>query len=165
VVGSSEAASLLVIERVYRERGGSFLRLALAQTGDVESARDALQEGFARAVRSRASYRGTGPIEAWLARCVLNAARDSRRRRGEDASADDPVDPGADFHADAGSMVVREAVGRLPRRQRDTLFLRYYLDFDYSTIAEALGVEVGTVSATLHAARAALARALQEVQR
>ena len=51
----------------------------------------------------------------------------------------------------------------LPQRQRDALFLRYYLDFDYRAIAEALDVEVGTISATLHAARSSLMDALQEV--
>ena len=60
---------------------------------------------------------------------------------------------------------MREAVGRLPQRQRDVLFLRHYLDFDYATIALALDVEVGTVAATLHAARAALAKDLKEVAR
>ena len=52
---------------------------------------------------------------------------------------------------------------QLPQRQRDALFLRHYLDFDYAAIAETLGIEIGTVSATLHAARRALARALEEV--
>jgi hypothetical protein len=33
-------------------------------------------------------------------------------------------------------------VSQLPQRQRDALFLRYDLGFDYATIAETLGVEV-----------------------
>jgi hypothetical protein len=48
--------------------------------------------------------------------------------------------------------------------QREALFLRFYLDFDYAAIAEALEVEIGTVSATLHAAREGLGRALMEVR-
>ena len=60
---------------------------------------------------------------------------------------------------------VRAAVGRLPAPQRDVLFLRFYLNYDYLTIAETLGIEVGTVSATLHAAREKLAQALEEVAR
>jgi RNA polymerase sigma-70 factor (ECF subfamily) len=60
---------------------------------------------------------------------------------------------------------VREAVQRLPARQRDALYLRYYLDLDYRAIADVLDVEVGTVSATLHAARNSLRDALQEVRR
>jgi RNA polymerase sigma factor (sigma-70 family) len=59
-------------------------------------------------------------------------------------------------------MIAREAVAQLPQRQRDVLFLRHYLDLSYAEIAEALELEVGTVSATLHAARGALVEALQE---
>jgi RNA polymerase sigma factor (sigma-70 family) len=162
---ASREASLQAIERVYRDRGGAFLRLALARTGDLEVARDSVQEGFARAVRGRASFRGSGPIEAWIARCVLNAASDTFRDAPRESTAHDVVDRAADEDLDPRTLVIRDAVSRLPRRQRDALFLRYYLDFDYRAIADALGVEVGTVSATLHAARAALAQALQEVQR
>jgi DNA-directed RNA polymerase specialized sigma24 family protein len=39
------------------------------------------------------------------------------------------------------------------------VFLRYYADLDYRSIAEALEIEVGTVSATLSAAHTALAAA------
>lgn len=160
-----ERASLEAIERVYRARGGDFLRLALAQTGDLERARDAVQDGFARALRGRESFRGSGSIEAWLARCVINAASDARRTAGREHPADAVGERAGTAPWGAESLVVREAVTQLPRRQRDALFLRYYLEFDYLSIAEALGVEVGTVSATLHAARASLEQALQEVQR
>ena len=44
------------------------------------------------------------------------------------------------------------------------MFLRYYADLEYSEIAAALGIQVGTVSATLHAAHAALRAALEEVK-
>ena len=44
---------------------------------------------------------------------------------------------------------MRAAVRALPPRQRDALFLRFYLDFDYVAIAETLGIEVGTVSGDL----------------
>jgi len=161
--------SLLKIETVYRERGGDFFRLALAKTGDREQARDAVQEGFARAIRSRASYRATGSLEAWVARCVLNAARDAARTGSRSPATVDAPPEGRLAIAEAeqttasAAQAVRKAVARLPHRQRDALFLRYYLDFDYAAIAEALGVEVGTISATLHAARATLADDLQEV--
>lgn len=157
------AATLEEIEAIYRSRGADFFRLALARTADREMARDAVQEGFARAIRARTRYRGSGPLAAWLARCVLNATHDLVRRRAArdsresvDAEAWTPDTPNGD---------VRSALRQLPARQRDALFLRFYLDFDYATIAETLGVEIGTVSATLHAARQKLAEALQEVPR
>jgi RNA polymerase sigma factor (sigma-70 family) len=157
--------NLELIEGVYRLRGSQFLRLALAHTGDVEHAREAVQDGFARAVRGRDSFRGTGSVEAWIARCVINAAHDARRRQAREAPVAEIESSGDAAPADVVSLVVRDAVRALPERQRDALFLRYYLDLDYRAIAETLEVEVGTVSATLHAARAALAQALQEVQR
>ena len=152
------------IEAVYRRRGADFFRFALARLGEPEAARDAVQEGFANAIRSRRSFRASGPLEAWLARCVINAAHDLARRERESdraaahGTADRPV-------GDVDAGIVRAAVAQLPQRQRDALFLRFYLDFDYATIAETLGIEVGTVSATLHAARAKLAEHLQEVTR
>lgn len=159
------------IETVYRENGADLFRLALAKTGDREQARDAVQEGFARAIRGRSSYRATGSLEAWVARCVINAARDATRARsrrpitGGAARGLRRDSAGREPTTDPALRAVREAVARLPQRQRDALFLRHYLDFDYAAIAEALGVEVGTVSATLHAARATLADGLQEVAR
>jgi RNA polymerase sigma factor (sigma-70 family) len=55
-------------------------------------------------------------------------------------------------------------VRALPERQRLVVFLRYWADLDYRSIAAALEIEVGTVSATLNAAHATLRRSLQEVQ-
>ena len=74
-------ATLDAIEGVYRSRGAAFLRVATAITGDAAAAHDAVQEGFALAIRHRSRYRGDGPLEAWVWRLVVNAARSQRRRR------------------------------------------------------------------------------------
>ena len=55
-------------------------------------------------------------------------------------------------------------VSSLPERQRLIVFLRYYADLDYQSIADALGVEVATVGATLTSALRPLRRALEEVK-
>ena len=157
-----EQRMLQAIEAIYRERGGDFFRFALARTSDPELARDAVQEGFARAIRARHSFRGSGPLDAWVGRCVLNAAIDASHAVRAQAVDDVPDDRAAPTVETPGQDV-RAAVRQLPIRQRDSLFLRYYLDYDYATIAEILGMEVGTVSATLHAARENLMHALQEV--
>jgi len=161
---NTSSAPLEAFEAVYRSRAADFLRFALARTSDPERARDAVQEGFARAIRKRTGFRGEGSIEAWVARCVINAAHDLNQAASLPASEVDGVRAEPASNLEEGSPI-REALQRLPQRQRDALFLRYYLDFDYRAIAEALGVEVGTVSATLHAARQSLANALQEVPR
>ena len=45
------------------------------------------------------------------------------------------------------------------------IFLRYYADLDYASIAEALGVKGGTVAASLNAAHDNLSKTLQEAVR
>jgi RNA polymerase sigma factor (sigma-70 family) len=156
---AGSGATLTEIEEVYRRRGRDFYRFAFARIADSAGAQDAVQEGFARAIQGRRDLRDGSALEPWIGRCVLNAAHDAveRLRPVEqlDESLQAPPDP--------PDAEIRRAVSGLPTRQRDTLFLRYYLDYDYATIAEILGIEVGTVSATLHAARENLVHALQEV--
>jgi RNA polymerase sigma factor (sigma-70 family) len=53
----------------------------------------------------------------------------------------------------------------LPERQRLAIYLRYYADLDYRSIGDVLGIEVGTVSATLSSAHEALRRSMKEVER
>jgi RNA polymerase sigma factor (sigma-70 family) len=102
---------------------------------------------------------GRGPVEGWVWRCVVNRARKARRVEPQQPVSD--VTANGDGTADPAA--VRRHVGALPERQRLAVFLRYYADLDYRQIAGVLGVEVGTVSATLSAAHAALRKELQEV--
>ncbi len=119
---------------------------------------------FASVVRSRRDFRGEAPLEAWVWRAVINAARKKKRRYAREAQAQlTPVSGnGTSPHLEEGSELA-SLVAVLPERQRLVLFLRYYADLDYRRIAEILGVRTGTVSASLHAAHRALRRALSEV--
>jgi RNA polymerase sigma-70 factor, ECF subfamily len=151
---------LEAIERAYRVDLARFLRVALAIVGDRQRAADAVQDAFVGAIRGRRAYRGDGPLEAWLWRAVVNSALKVRREPEVEELVDEPPAPASSngHHAD-----VESAVRLLPPRQRLVLFLRYYADLDYARIGDVLGIETGTVSATLHAAHTSLRRALQEV--
>jgi RNA polymerase sigma factor (sigma-70 family) len=153
------------LEAVYRRRYRHFLRVATAILGDEASGHDAVQEGFSQALRKQSSFRREGSLEAWVWRMVVNAALAGRRGRVARREAPEAAgDTSANGHApDAGS--VRAWVAALPERQRLAVYLRYYADLDYRAIAEALDVEVGTVSATLSSAHQALRRSLKEVER
>jgi RNA polymerase sigma factor (sigma-70 family) len=158
---SRHEATAAGIEAVYRARAPEFLRVATAITGSREGGRDAVQEALTRAFARRTTFRGTGTVEAWLWKAVVNAARNVRDRSprvAEGADADAAAHDGLDERRDT----VRAAVAELPERQRLALFLRYYADLDYAAIASALGVRRGTVSATLNHAHEALRAALAE---
>lgn len=152
------------LEALYRQRYRHLLRVAIAIVGDEAGGHDAVQEGFARALREQRSFRGDGPVEAWVWRTVVNAALAARRRQV--ARHDIPEAVGVTRgNGQADESGVRAWVAALPERQRLAVYLRYYADLDYRSIAEVLGVEVGTVSATLSSAHQALRRSMREVER
>jgi RNA polymerase sigma-70 factor (ECF subfamily) len=153
------------IEAVYRARLPEFRRVAAAISGDRELARDAVQEAFALAVHRRRGFRGEGPLEAWLWRIVINATRSQVRRAERTVSLPDEGSDRANGHAGTDADRVRAALALVPERQRLVLFLHYYADLDYATIAEALEISLGTVGATLHAARATVRDLLEEMPR
>lgn len=129
--------------------------------GDRERAHDAVQEAFARAIRARDGFRAEGSLEAWVWRTLTNVCLREGRRRSPVAGFDGAV--AAEPIGEWGEL--REALGRLPERQRLMLFLRHYADLDYGRIAEITGVERGTVAATLSAAHAALRKTVTEACR
>jgi RNA polymerase sigma factor (sigma-70 family) len=148
------------IEEVYRTRLPELLRVAAAASGSREAAPDLVQEAFARALREAQSFRGRGSFDGWVWRIVTNVALNHRRDMRpalelthELAAADDAVR--------APDTEIAQIVSALPEQQRLVLFLRYYADLDYRTIAAALEISHGTVGATLHAARAALLTRLE----
>jgi RNA polymerase sigma-70 factor, ECF subfamily len=154
-------ASLQELEALYRSRFDVFARVATSVSGDPERARDAVQDGFATAVRKRGSFRGDGPLEAWVWRIVLNAARTDMRRNAAELSYEEDAASNGRPDEDAE---LRAALALLPERQRTTVFLRYYADLDYAAIGVALGIRTGTVAATLNAAHASLRTRLEEVR-
>jgi RNA polymerase sigma-70 factor (ECF subfamily) len=163
---SVRGATVDELESLYRADLTRFIRAAAAIVGDEATGRDAVQEAFAQAVKKRASFKGEAALEAWVWRIVINEAVALARRRAPElqSATSNGAAPSTEHLAEQDGMV-RAWVASLPERQRLTVFLRYFADLDYRSIAAALDVEVGTVSATLATAHAALRRASEEALR
>ena len=149
---------------LYRERFADFVAVAASIVGDRDTARDAVQDAFASVVRGRRGFRRSGPLEAWVWRAVVNAARKRRQRFARDLSVADFTVSANGGSEPAAVSDLAALVAALPERQRLVLFLRHYADLDYRQIARILDVKTGTVSAALHAAHATLRRNLTEVR-
>jgi RNA polymerase sigma-70 factor (ECF subfamily) len=161
-VSTSDAELVAAIEHAYRDGYRRFLSLALGMLGDVESARDAVQEAFAHALRSRGDLRHAGNLYAWLWRIVVNVCRVEKRHAL--TGLNESYELEANGHPGDWSEV-RAVIAALPERQRLVLFLRHYADLDYETIGQVTGIERGTVAATLHAAHWKVRDAMTEVPR
>jgi RNA polymerase sigma-70 factor (ECF subfamily) len=145
------------IEELYRERYVGFRNALATVTGSYDSAHDAVQEGFARALANRRQFRGDGSLAAWVWRITLRAALEAKDKR--EVSAHDVLDPL--LVAPERNPSLTTALAGLPPRRRLIVFLRYFADFSYADIAAACDVSEGTVAATLAQAHQALAAILE----
>jgi RNA polymerase sigma-70 factor (ECF subfamily) len=152
---------LEALETLYRSGFTRFLRVCTAILHDEELARDAVQEGFAQAIRARKRFRGQGSLEGWVWRIVVNVAKKSCARNPVAGLGTEEI-AARNGRLDIDKTALRTIVASLPERQRLVIFLRYYARLDYRGIAEVLGIRTGTVSATLHQAHMSLRSSLEE---
>jgi DNA-directed RNA polymerase specialized sigma24 family protein len=149
------------LEELYRRRYHAFRRAVASLVGGYDAAHDVVQDGFAAAYAKRRRYRGEGSLEGWVWRIVLRRAQAVRRRGLALGGA--WLDPR--LVAPEREPELAAAVRALPPRRRLIVFLRYYADLSYSEIAEATGIDRGTVSATLNQAHRQLQHLLREEAR
>jgi RNA polymerase sigma-70 factor (ECF subfamily) len=136
--------------------------------GEETAAWDVLQEAWMGISRGIARLEDAAAFPAWAYRIVSNKCRDrirrERRRREAIEAYSDQVRR-AEEEASASEercADLREALSRLPGRDRAILSLRYEEGFDTAGIAEILRVPEGTVKSRLHYARKRLRKYLEE---
>ena len=151
---------------LYQDHYRSLVRLAALLVDDRESAEDVVQDAFVKAYRSWERMRDPAAAPAYLRSIVLNTARSGLRRRlvaarNRPSPAPDaaPADEPALLSEDRREVL--EALRSLPRRQRECLTLRYYLDCSEAEIAETLGISKGSVKSHASRGLAALAGRLE----
>jgi RNA polymerase sigma-70 factor (sigma-E family) len=164
-LGSVQAA----LVRLYDGHYAELVRLAVLLVRDRETAEDVVQDAFVQMCRRWDRIEDPANAVGYLRTSVLNGARSALRRRGV-ARRHEPAGPDVAPAADVGALdraqrdVVLGALQRLPRRQREVLVLRHYLDLPEGEIASLLGISRGSVKT--HASRGAAAlRAALEDQR
>lgn len=135
-------------------------RTARAVCGDDQRAQDIAQEALVQAVSKLGRFDGRRPFGAWLRRIVVNQAIDATRRDrrliGLDAASDLAAEGFGDWEPGLAS-----AVRALPADRRALVALRYGLDLTPPEIAEAMGLQVGTVHSRLARALAELRQRLE----
>jgi RNA polymerase sigma-70 factor (ECF subfamily) len=139
-----------LVERYQRD----VYRLCYRYLNNHEDASDVAQEAFLRAYRAIRSFRGDSSFATWLYRIAVNACLNFRAaRRPTTTEVPEVADPraGAQEHLehDEQSRRVREAVSRLPEKQRATVILKVYHELTHEEVARVLGSSVGTVKASL----------------
>ena len=165
----------------YREK---IFSVALALLRNRADAEEIAQDTFIRAHRGLSRFRGDSSLATWLHRIAVNLARNRywyffRRRRHATLSldcalSDDSEATFADLVATTAPNPAREAatdefaqlvtvcMEKLDARHREILTLRNLLNRSYDEIAQALGINVGTVKSRIARARGNLRALLAE---
>ncbi len=172
--GDPHAFNTLV--RAYQDMA---YNVAYRVLGDPEAAADATQDAFLAAYRALPAFRG-GSFKVWLLRIVTNSCYDQlrlRKRRQQTSLEGLVEDP--DYasalanHSESPehailrgelAQVLQAGIARLPLDQRIVLVLSDVQGLSYDEIAEATGVNLGTVKSRLSRARARLRDILGEAR-
>lgn len=155
---------------------------ALRILGDEDLAADASQEAFISAFRSIKSFRG-GSFKAWLMRTVTNACYDELRRQkrrpttplepdtvdGEEMDsprwlADPNMTPAEQSEADELEHAIQHCLDTLPTEFRTVVVLADIQGLDYSEVATAVRVPLGTIKSRLARARLRLRECLRSFE-
>lgn len=130
----------------------------VASLGNRFEAEDATNDAFVKAFECWNRVSAMESPTGWVVRVAINSSRKRFRRSRRDLEAlrccntsncseDSVFDRGSELWA---------AVERLPTRQREAIVLRYVKGQSQKEIALAMGIAIGTASATLTQARASL---------
>ncbi|MEW6093385.1 MAG: sigma-70 family RNA polymerase sigma factor [Chloroflexota bacterium] len=172
--GDLEAFNRLVL--AYQEL---LFNTALRVLGDEDLAADATQEAFLSAFRALNSYRG-GSFKAWLTRTVINACYDELRRKkrrpttplepetgnGEEMEsprwlADPSASPEEQLDQAELEHAIQHCLDALPADFKTVVVLADIQGLDYTEVARAVHVPLGTIKSRLARARLRLRECLQ----
>jgi RNA polymerase sigma-70 factor (ECF subfamily) len=165
-------------------RGGPLLEAAFARyqsellgtlfylVGNLEDARDALQDAFVKCWRHQAEVVEVENLKAWIFRVALNTGRDLRetawRRKRQPLPEDESMlasrqtTPDSIVEQDERLARLRAAMQQLRPEEQEVFLLRQNGEMTYEQIAEMLEVPTGTVKTRMRLALTRLRGALAE---
>ena len=156
---------------VVTEHRTQIFRFLLSSTRDVDLSETLTQECFLKAQRNWTSFRGESSAMTWLMRIAINLQKDHWRNRrlqfwrqtqayAVNLDAASEWLPSGERSAEQQLLAkervrqVGQAVEGLSERQRTVFLLRYVEEMELREIAQATGLNEGTVKAHLSRALA-----------
>ncbi|GAB2760901.1 SigE family RNA polymerase sigma factor [Salinifilum aidingensis] len=156
----------LTLEDLYHQQRMRMVRLAILLVDEPTTAEDVVQEAFTGLYRNWSGLRDSKAAVGYLRTAVINASRSVLRKRKTAREYQPPHQTHA-RSAESLAMLTTEhqsvvtALGKLARRQREVLVLRYYDNLSEAEIAEATGLSRGAVKSTASRALSALQKAME----
>lgn len=155
--GVFQRNSVTWIQQILDQFEGPLLRYAQRITGDLELARDVVQETFLRVCREDPADL-EGHLARWLFRVCRNRALDVQRKEQRMSVATDQslqMLPGGDgpdqqLESQETSSRLLALLENLPENQQEVIRLKFQNDLKYREIAEITGQSISNVGFLLH---------------
>jgi RNA polymerase sigma-70 factor (ECF subfamily) len=169
-----------MLYRRYEKPIFSFIYRMVLSAADAE---DLCQETFLKVIRAKKKYRKTAKFKTWLFNIALNLCRDRTRRmkfrshlslnspafsqdskesEKQQSIRDSSSDPAKNTQTDEMSILVRQAITKLPEKQRTVVILRQYHGLKFLEIAEIMNCSLGTAKSLNHRGHEKLMKALSK---
>lgn len=161
-----------VLEDAFARYQGELLGTLFYLVGNVEDAKDALQETFVKCWRNRGKLDEVRNLKAWIFRIALNTGRDlratawRRRRKSLDGNEHmiETTHSGPEETASHAEQLqqVRTALASLRHEEQEVFLLRQNGELTYEEIGEMLGLPTGTVKTRMRLALTKLRKAVAQ---
>ena len=145
------------------------VRYALRYAGDLESARDAVQDTFLKLCLADRSALN-GKLAGWLFTVCRNRALDIRRKERRSLPLDPAVEqqiecpmppPSATLEADETRTLVYGEIDQLPANEREVILMKFHDGLTYREISQITGTPVATINYRMHALLTRIAERLR----
>jgi RNA polymerase sigma-70 factor, ECF subfamily len=179
LIRSAQAGDLDAFNTLVLAYQNTLFNTALRILGDDDQAADATQDAFLSAFKGLNTYRG-GSFKAWLLRTVTNTCYDELRRKkrrpttplepdtadGEEMDsprwlADPSLTPEQSAEAVELEHAIQHCLDHLPVEFRTVVVMADLQGLDYTEVAVAVRVPLGTIKSRLARARLRLRECLQ----
>ena len=166
-IDGEDSALTRLVEKYQKELYGFIYR----HVNNRADAEDLTQKVFVNVFLKAEQFGGRSSFKTWLYQIAINQCKNHYRSRDRQRLEDvefDALDIRADedyeaeFEHAQKQRLLKEAVDKLPTKQRMTVSLRLYQDCTFPEIAEIMAASVGTAKAHYHQAVTSLRKTLQK---
>ena len=161
--GKDSVDSRQRLESLFADAHGEILGTLFYVVGNMEDARDALQETFLKCWRHRDQLETVDNLRAWVFRIAVNCGRDFRKtawNRRRQSIVEESImsmnigSPDQELIEKEDLGRLRQAVGSLRTEEQEVFLLRQNGALSYQQIAEITSLPLGTVKTRMrHAIR------------
>src|SRR5688572_5198639 len=157
------------VRAALREHEGVLIRYASQITGDVDRARDVVQDTFLK-LCSESPARLDGHLREWLFTVCRNRARDVVRKEQRmkpleearlETTASQESSPADQAETNESSRQVEQLVAALPENQREVVRLKFQSGLSYKEISHVTDLSVSNVGFLIHTAMKTLRTQMQ----